>query len=117
MDEHGVITIRGRAREVIIRGGENVYPIEVEDALLQHAAVASVAVLAVPDDRYGQAVAAVIQLVPGAEATPDELAEFAASRIAHFKVPRSWRFVEQMPLTASGKIRKIELEDRFYSSE
>ncbi len=116
MDERGVVTIRGRAREVIIRGGENVYPIEVEDALLQHAAVASVAVVGIPDDRLGQAVAAIIQLVPGTHASARDLGDFAASRVSHFKVPRSWRFVEQMPLTASGKIRKVELEDLFLPS-
>jgi fatty-acyl-CoA synthase len=113
MDDRGVVTIHGRAREVIIRGGENIYPIEVEDALLQHHAVASVAVVGIPDDRWGQSVGAVIQLAPGADATPDELGEFAASRVAHFKLPRRWHFVEQMPLTASGKIRKVELEELF----
>ena len=113
MDDRGIVTIRGRAREVIIRGGENIYPIEVEDALLQHPAVVSVAVVGVPDDRYGEVVGAAVQLVPGTDVTTEQLEDFAASRVAHFKVPRHWRIVDEMPLTASGKIRKVELTDRF----
>jgi fatty-acyl-CoA synthase len=116
MDERGIVTIHGRAREVIICGGENVYPIEVEDALLQHPAVASSAVVAVPDDRYGEVVGAAILLVPGTQVAVDELEAFVATRVAYFKVPRHWCFVDEMPLTASGKIRKVDLTDRFPGS-
>ncbi|ONH50404.1 AMP-dependent synthetase [Frankia sp. CcI49] len=113
LDDAGVVRIHGRTREVIIRGGENIYPIEVEDALLRHPAVDSVAVLAVPSDRWGEEVAAVVRLTTPGAVTAEELAEFAAEGIAHFKVPRRWRFVEEFPLTASGKVRKLELLSLF----
>lgn len=112
LDDDGVLRISGRARETIIRGGENVYPNEVEDVLLRHPAVVAVAVIAVPSDRWGEAVAAVVQLTSDG-ATPDELAGHAAQALAHFKVPRHWRFVDALPLTASGKIRKVELVELF----
>ncbi|ABW12107.1 AMP-dependent synthetase and ligase [Parafrankia sp. EAN1pec] len=113
MDTAGVITIHGRAREVIIRKGENIYPIEVEDALLRHQAVAAAAVLGVLDERDGQTVAAAVQLAPGSTATAEELEAFVATRIAHYKVPRIWCLVEHLPLTASGKVRKLDLADLF----
>lgn len=113
MDGTGIIRIHGRAREVIIRGGENIYPAEVEDALLRHPAVQLAAVIGVDDPKWGQQVAAVIQFRPDQSATQDELREFAAQRVAHFKLPRHWHFVTGMPMTASGKIRKVELESRY----
>ncbi len=113
VDGDGVVRIHGRAREVIIRGGENIYPIEVEDVLLRHPAVDSVAVVATPSERWGEEVGAVVRLVPGQGAHSDDLEAHATSSLAHFKVPRHWRFVDQMPLTASGKIRKVELSDLF----
>ena len=113
MDPHGVITIRGRAREVIIRGGENIYPIEVENVLSAHPGVAGVAVLGVPDAKYGELVGAAVQRFPDATVTAGELEAFAATKLAAFKVPRVWRFVEQFPLTASNKIRKIDLSEQF----
>ncbi|ADP84954.1 class I adenylate-forming enzyme family protein [Pseudofrankia inefficax] len=109
LDEHGVVRIHGRAREVVIRGGENVYPIEVEDVLLRHPAVAAVAVLAAPSDHWGEEVAAVVRLATPTSATADDLAGFAAKSLAHFKIPSQWRFVEDFPMTAAGKIRKAEL--------
>jgi fatty-acyl-CoA synthase len=116
LDEDGVARIHGRAREVIIRGGENVYPVEVEDVILRHRAVEAVAVVAAPSDRWGEEVAAVVRLTAPGTATPEELAEHAATGLAHFKVPRHWRFVEEFPLTASGKIRKVELRALFSAS-
>ncbi len=113
MDSNGIMRIHGRAREVIIRGGENIYPAEVEDALLRHPAVQLAAVIGVDDEKWGQQVAAVVQLRPGQQATPEDLRAFAAQRVAHFKIPRYWHFVSGMPMTASGKIRKVELEARF----
>ncbi len=109
IDDAGVVRIHGRAREVIIRGGENIYPIEVEDVLLRHPAVASVAVLATPSVRWGEEVGAVVKLVSPAAASAADLEEHTARSLAHFKVPRHWRFVSEFPLTASGKIRKVEL--------
>lgn len=113
LDAAGYIRIHGRARDVIIRGGENIYPAEVEDCLLTHPDVYAVAVVAVPDHRWGQIVGAAVQLRPGGTATGEELEAHAAERIAHFKVPRRWRFVEGFPLTPSGKIRKVEVETLF----
>jgi fatty-acyl-CoA synthase len=111
LDYAGVLRIHGRAREMIIRGGENIYPIEVEDVLFRHPAVTAVAVIGFPSRRWGEEVGAVVQL-----STPigsAELEAHAASFVAHFKVPRHWRFVEAFPMTAAGKIRKVELPTLF----
>lgn len=113
MDPDGLIRIRGRLREVIIRGGENIYPPEIEDALLSHPAVAQAAVVGVDHERLGQEVGAVIQLRPGMTATTDALEAHVAARIARFKTPRHWRMIDAMPVTVSGKIRKVELEELF----
>ncbi len=109
LDERGLLRIQGRVREMIIRGGENIYPIEVEDVLLRHPAVEAVAVIGTPSERWGEEVAAVVRPAPGLAVTAEELEAHAGSALAHFKVPRQWRFVESFPLTASGKIRKVEL--------
>jgi fatty-acyl-CoA synthase len=113
IDGKGVLRIHGRARELIIRGGENIYPSEIEDVLLRHPTVSAVAVMATPSERWGEEVGAVVHLAAGTSATPDELAQHAALFLAHFKVPRHWRFVDAFPLTASGKIRKVELAGLF----
>ena len=113
LDTDGYIRIHGRARDVIIRGGENIYPAEVEDCLLEHPDVYAAAVVAVPDAYWGQIVGAAVQLRADAAATAAELEAHAASRLAHFKVPRRWRLVESFPLTPSGKIRKVEVEQAF----
>jgi fatty-acyl-CoA synthase len=113
LDAAGYIRIHGRARDVIIRGGENIYPAEVEDCLLTHPDVYAVAVVAVPDARWGHVVGAGVQLRDGAITTAEELEAHVAERIAHFKIPRRWRFVESFPLTPSGKIRKVEVEALF----
>jgi fatty-acyl-CoA synthase len=113
LDEAGYLRVQGRAREVIIRGGENIYPAEVEDCLMAHPDVHSVAVVAVPDDRWGQVVGAAIKPREGCSPSPEGLESFAATRIAHFKVPRRWIFIDQFPLTPSGKIRKVEVEEMF----
>jgi fatty-acyl-CoA synthase len=113
MDAEGIVRLHGRARELIIRGGENIYPIEVEDALLEHPAVDVAAVLGVDHERWGQEVAAVVRLRSGQPASAAELEAFVGRRVAHFKVPRRWAFVEAFPMTASGKIRKTELVGLF----
>ena len=113
MDEKGYVRFAGRLREVIIRGGENIYPAEVEDALLSHPAVALAAVVKVPHERLGHEVGAVVTLTPGVETDVAELEAHAATQVAHFKVPRHWRVLDEMPLTVSGKIRKVELEKLF----
>ncbi len=113
MDARGVCRIRGRTGEMIIRGGENIYPIEIEEALLTHPAVARAGVIGMPDDRLGQKVAAAVELVAGAAASIDALRDHAAGQVAHFKVPVEWRIVATLPMTASGKVRKVELPGLF----
>jgi fatty-acyl-CoA synthase len=113
LDEAGYLRIAGRCRDVIIRGGENIYPAEVEDALLEHPDVGLAAVVGVPDERWGQQVAAAVLPREGSHPDPAALEAHLAGRIAHFKVPRRWMFVDQMPLTPSGKIRKVDVESMF----
>ncbi len=113
MDADGYIRFSGRLREVIIRGGENIYPAEVEEALTSHPSIASAAAVKVPHGRLGHEVGAVITLANGAEADFAAFEAHASQHIAHFKVPRHWRVVEAMPMTVSGKIRKVELEALF----
>ena len=116
MDAEGYLRIQGRARDVVIRGGENIYPAEVEDALLAHPAVAQIAVVGVPDERWGQQVGAAVQFREGMTATALDLETHASSRIAHFKVPRIWRVVDGFPQTPNGKIAKVEVEKLFVES-
>lgn len=111
MDADGVITIRGRLRDVVIRGGENIYPAEVEDVLLRHPAVADVAVVGAPSERWGEEVAAFVRFRPGMEADWAELEAHAAASLARFKVPRVWRAVEDFPLTPAGKVQKYRLRE------
>ena len=113
LDAAGFVRVLGRVRDVIIRGGENIYPAEVEDALLGHADVGQVAVVGVPDARWGQQVAAAVQLRPGTRPTEIDLEAHAATRLAHFKVPRRWLFVDAFPLTPNGKIAKVAVEKLF----
>ena len=113
LDEHGYCRIKGRLRELIIRGGENIYPVEVETALLSHPSVDMAAVVGVDHPRLGQEVGAVIKLRRGASADAALLETHVGQLVARFKVPRHWRFVDTMPLTASGKIRKVELQKMF----
>jgi len=109
----GHIRFRGRVRDVIIRGGENIYPIEVETALCTHDAVAAASVVGVPDEKWGQQVGAAIRLAAGKQANAEELAEHLRKRLAHFKVPSEWAFLDQFPMTASGKVRKVEISELF----
>jgi fatty-acyl-CoA synthase len=113
MAPDGVCRIQGRAKEMIIRGGENVYPAEVENALLQHPAVDTAAVIGLPHERLGQQVAAVIKLRAEAHATEAELAAHTVGLVSYFKAPTRWLFVDAVPMTASGKVRKIDLPSMF----
>lgn len=116
LDEAGYLRITGRCRDVIIRGGENIYPAEIEDALLEHPGVGSVAVVGVADERWGQQVAAAIIARDGHATEGAELEAWLATRISHFKIPRRWMFVDGLPLTPSGKIRKVDVETMFAES-
>jgi fatty-acyl-CoA synthase len=111
MDSDGYVRITGRIKELIIRGGENIAPKEIEDLLRRHPKVADVYVYGIPDERLGEDVAAAIRITPGQEATPEEIREFCNDRIAKFKVPRHIRFVESFPMTASGKVQKFKLRE------
>jgi acyl-CoA synthetase (AMP-forming)/AMP-acid ligase II len=113
IDERGDLYIRGRRNELILRGGANVYPAEVERVLAEHPAVAASAVLGRPDTRLGQRVVAAVQLAPGASAAPDQLAAFARERLARYKVPDEIVFVAALPRNAMGKVVKRELEPLF----
>jgi fatty-acyl-CoA synthase len=112
MDDRGYLRIGGRLKEMIIRGGENIYPSEIEQVLVTHPGVADVAVVGVPDKVWGEQVAAFIRPAPGAAPGEDELAGYVRARLAPHKAPRVWRFVEEFPLTGSGKVQKFLLRDR-----
>jgi fatty-acyl-CoA synthase len=107
LDADGYCNIVGRVKDMLIRGGENVYPREVEEFLFRHPAVAQVQVFGVPDAKYGEEVCAWIVLKPGAEASEDEIRAFCQSQIAHYKVPRHVRFVAEIPMTVTGKAQKF----------
>jgi fatty-acyl-CoA synthase len=111
MDELGYVRITGRIKELIIRGGENIAPKEVEDLLRLHPKIADVCVYSVPDEKYGEEVAAAVRLKVGENATDEEIKEFCRDRIARFKIPRLIRFVEAFPMTASGKIQRFKLRE------
>ncbi|ODU07035.1 MAG: AMP-dependent synthetase [Pseudonocardia sp. SCN 72-86] len=118
MDARGYVTITGKLKDLVIRGGEKIYPREIEELLFTHPAVADVAVIGVPDDRWGEQVAAVVRAVgPGLEPDPAELAAFCRERLARYKTPKYWYLVEAFPLTASGKIRKVELAEQVRRGE
>jgi fatty-acyl-CoA synthase len=111
--EDGSYTIVGRARDLIISGGENIHPAEIEAALAEHRAVAECAAFGVPDARWGEAVAVAVVAKAGSAATEDDLREHLAARLARFKLPRRWFFVEALPKTALGKVQRGELAKRF----
>jgi acyl-CoA synthetase (AMP-forming)/AMP-acid ligase II len=113
MDEHGYVSITGRAKEMIIRGGENIYPAEIENAIRELDAVADAAVIGVPDQRYGEVCAAYVRLVEGASLDPERLREEMRGRVARYKVPAHVRFVAELPLTPSGKVQKFKLREDF----
>jgi fatty-acyl-CoA synthase len=111
IDSKGYVRITGRKKDLIIRGGENIAPREIEDLLRQHNKIADVYVYGVPDEKYGEAVAAAVRLKSGQTATPKEITGFCKGRIARFKIPRYVKFVDSFPLTASGKVQKFKLRE------
>jgi len=111
IDGDGYVRITGRIKDLIIRGGENVAPTEIEDLLRRHAAVADAYVYAVRSEFFGEEVAAAVRLKEGAAATGEELRDFCRGQLARFKVPRHVRFVESFPMTASGKVQKYKLRE------
>jgi len=111
MDDEGYIKIVGRNKDMIIRGGENVYPREIEEFLFTHPAVADVQVIGVPDKTYGEEIVAWVKLHPSHQATADDLRSFCKGRIAHFKTPKHIKFVDEFPMTISGKVQKFKMRE------
>jgi fatty-acyl-CoA synthase len=111
IDDEGYANITGRLKDMLIRGGENVYPREIEEFLYRHAKVQAVQVCGVPDVKFGEEVCAWIQLKPGVSSTAEEMREFCQNQIAHYKVPRYIRFVTEFPMTITGKVQKFAMRD------
>ena len=105
MDQDGYLYIHDRIKDMIISGGENIYPAEVESAICDHPDVAEVAVVGVPDEKWGEAVKAIVVMKPGKSATGSDIINFTRERIAGFKTPKSVDFIPALPRNASGKIR------------
>ena len=113
VDENGYFRVTGRIKDLIIRGGENISPREIEEFLYQHPKVNAVQVIGIPDKKYGEQVLAAIQLKNGTTATAEEFLEFCTGKIARFKIPKFWEFVKEYPMTASGKVQKYKLREIF----
>jgi len=111
IDEDGYANVVGRIKDMVIRGGENVYPREVEEFLYQHPAVGDVQVVGVPDERYGEELCAWVRLREGQAVSGEELREWCRGRIATFKIPRYWRFVDEFPMTVTGKVQKFKMRE------
>jgi acyl-CoA synthetase (AMP-forming)/AMP-acid ligase II len=114
MDEDGYVYIQDRVKDMIVSGGENIYPAEVESAMYGHDAIAEVAVIAVPDEKWGEAVKAIVVLKPGAPADAQAILDFTRTRIAGYKVPKTVDFVTSLPRNGTGKILKRELRKPFW---
>ncbi len=111
MDEEGYINIAGRIKDVIIRGGENISPREIEEFLYTHDLIEDVQVIGVPSEKFGEEIMAWVKLKTNAELSQDELLQFCKDQIAHYKVPKFWKFVDSFPMTITGKIRKVEMRE------
>jgi fatty-acyl-CoA synthase len=111
LDEDGYCNIVGRIKDTVIRGGENVYPREVEEFLFRHPKIAAVQVVGVPDQKYGEELCAWVQLKPGASANAEEVQSFCKGQIAHYKIPRYIKFVEVFPMTVTGKVQKFIMRE------
>ncbi|HET9546577.1 MAG TPA: AMP-binding protein [Desertimonas sp.] len=112
MADDGYVNIVGRIKDMVIRGGENIYPREIEEFLYTHPAVADVQVIGVPDPKYGEELMAWVKLRPGTTADEQELREFCRGQIAHFKIPRYVRFVDEFPMTVTGKVQKFVMREQ-----
>jgi fatty-acyl-CoA synthase len=117
LDEHGYCRVQGRRKDMIIRGGENIYPREIEDVLYTHPAVMGASIVGIPDRDWGEVPVGFVQIKPGHEAAEQELSEFCRERLASYKVPRIWRFVDQFPQTASSKIQKYVLRELYLAEK
>ncbi len=111
LDEDGYGNIVGRLKDMVIRGGENVYPREVEEYLFRHPKIESVQVIGVPDEKYGEELCAWVKLKPGEQETPEVIQAFCKGQIAHYKIPRYIRFVDAFPMTVTGKVQKFMMRE------
>ncbi|MBW8010978.1 MAG: AMP-binding protein [Chloroflexi bacterium] len=112
MDEDGYVNIVGRIKDMVIRGGENVYPREIEEFLYSHPKISDVQVIGVPDQRYGEELMAWVKLKEGEGSSGEEMREFCRDKIAHFKIPRYFKFVDSFPMTVTGKIQKFVMREQ-----
>ena len=115
MDEQGFVRVTGRLKDMVIRGGENIYPREIEEFLYTHPKVFDVQVAGVPDEKYGEEVVAWIITRPGEELTEQEVRDYCQGKISRYKIPRYIKFLSEYPMTASGKIQKFKLREDFIS--
>jgi fatty-acyl-CoA synthase len=111
MADDGYVEIVGRIKDLVIRGGENIYPREIEEFLFTHPEILEVQAIGIPDDRYGEELMVWVKTVPSSGLDAEQVREFCRGRIAHFKVPRYVRFVEEFPMTITGKVRKVEMRE------
>jgi fatty-acyl-CoA synthase len=111
MDDEGYLAIVGRSKDMVIRGGENVYPREVEEFLYSHPDIEDVQVVGVPDHKYGEELLAAVRLRPGAALTEQQVRDYCRARLAHYKVPRYVTFVTEYPMTVTGKIQKFKIRE------
>ena len=117
LDADGYLYIHDRVKDMIISGGENVYPAEVEDAVYSHPAVDDVAVVGVPDEKWGEAIKAFVVVKEGVEVTADEIIDFTRTRIAKFKCPKTIDFIDVLPRNATGKILRRELREPYWKDK
>jgi fatty-acyl-CoA synthase len=113
MDDDGYLSITGRIKDMVIRGGENIYPREVEEFLYTHPDIMDAQVIGVPDEKYGEELMVWIRLRPGAAPiTPGPLRDFCSGRLSHYKIPRYVHITEDFPMTVTGKVRKVEMREK-----
>ena len=117
MDDRGHCKIEGRLKDMIIRGGENIFPREIEQRLFAHPAVGDAAVVGIPDEKWGEQVCAFVRAAPGQAPDSEELDAHVRAELAAYKAPRIWVFVDELPMTPSGKVQKFVLRDRFVAGE
>jgi fatty-acyl-CoA synthase len=111
IDEDGYCNIVGRIKDMVIRGGENVYPREIEEFLFRHPKIEAVQVVGVPDLKYGEELCAWVKLKPGASASAEDVQSFCRGQIAHYKIPRYIKFVDAFPMTVTGKVQKFIMRE------
>ena len=111
MDENGYVTVVGRSKDMVIRGGENIYPKEIEDLLYRHEKIADIQVIGVPDEKFGEEICAWVKVTVGCQLDESELRAYCKEEMAHYKVPRYIKFVDEFPMTITGKIQKFVMRD------